>query len=47
MACIRCGPLEEAARRLLEVAVQRMRSPVEGEPSKPDDLSFVLYRPSA
>ena len=31
--------------RLLEVAVQRMRSPVEGEPSKPDDLSFVLYRP--
>jgi len=24
-----------------------MRSPAAGEPSKPDDLSFVLYRPRA
>jgi serine/threonine protein phosphatase PrpC len=44
VACIRCGPLDECARRLLEVSAQRMRSPAEGEPSKPDDLSFVLYR---
>ena len=44
IACVRCGPLDEAARRLLEVSTQRMRSPAEGEPSKPDDLSFVLYR---
>jgi serine/threonine protein phosphatase PrpC len=43
-ACIRCGPLAEAARRLLEVSTQRMRSPAPGEPSKPDDLSFVLFR---
>jgi len=47
VACIRCGSLEDAARRLVEVAEQRMRSPAEGEPSKPDDLSFVLYRPEA
>lgn len=44
-ACIRCGPLADAASRLLEVVTQRMRSPAEGEPSKADDLSFVLYRP--
>lgn len=44
IACIRCGPLDEAAQRLLEISIQRMRSPAEGEPSKPDDLSFVLYR---
>jgi serine/threonine protein phosphatase PrpC len=44
IACIRCGPLDEAARRLLEITMQRMRSPVDGEPSKPDDMSFVLYR---
>ena len=45
VACIRCGRLEDSARRLLEVCVQRMRSPAAGEPSKPDDLSFVLFRP--
>ena len=47
VACIRCGRLDDSARRLLEVSIQRMRSPAAGEPSKPDDLSFVLYRPQA
>lgn len=44
VACVRCGPLEAVARRLVEVCSQRMRHPGDGEPSKPDDLSFVLYR---
>jgi len=44
VACVRCGPLVDAAHRLLEVCMQRMRSPGEGEPSKPDDLSFLIYR---
>lgn len=38
------GPLPEAARALLELARRRMRAPEPGEPSKPDDLSLVLYR---
>ncbi len=46
VAVIRCGPLEGAAHRLLEAAVNRMERPVPGQPSKPDDLSFVLYRPA-
>lgn len=44
-ACIRFGPLADGALRLVEIAMQRMQSPRAGEPSKPDDLSFVLYRP--
>ena len=44
-ASIRFGPIQEAALRLAEIAVQRMQSPRAGEPSKSDDLSFVLYRP--
>jgi len=41
---IRKGPLEEAARRLADVALERMNDAVEGRPSKPDDLTFVLFR---
>lgn len=41
---LRRGPLTEAAQALLELARRRMRAPQEGEPSKPDDLSLVLYR---
>ncbi len=41
---IRKGSLEVAARGLSETASRRMREPEEGAPSKPDDLTFVLYR---
>ncbi len=41
---IRAGPLERAAQDLGEAAVMRMQEPVEGQPSKPDDLTFILYR---
>ncbi len=41
---IRTGPLRTAAATLAEKAVARMEAPIEGQPSKPDDLTFVLYR---
>ncbi len=41
-AC-RCGPLGKAARHLVEWGRRRMERPTEGKPSKPDDLSLVLY----
>ncbi len=42
---IRKGPLKRCALRLVEEAGRRMREPVEGEPSKPDDLTLVAWRP--
>jgi serine/threonine protein phosphatase PrpC len=44
---IRKGPIERAARTLFEVCRYRMDNPTDGQPSKPDDLSFVLYRQNA
>ncbi len=41
----RCGPLEAAAKRVAELSQQRMSDPNRGEPSKPDDLGLVLFRP--
>ncbi len=41
---IRCGPLQAAAATLARDAARRMDEPREGQPSKPDDLTFVLYR---
>ncbi|MDJ0853116.1 MAG: protein phosphatase 2C domain-containing protein [Myxococcota bacterium] len=41
---VRKGPLGAAARRLVGDAGRRMREPVEGEPSKPDDLTLVAWR---
>jgi serine/threonine protein phosphatase PrpC len=38
------GPLASGVRRLTEDCVQRMTRPAEGEPSKPDDLTFVAFR---
>jgi serine/threonine protein phosphatase PrpC len=46
VARIRRGPLESAARCLADDARRRMLAPAVGEPSKPDDLSFVLFRPA-
>lgn len=42
---IRKGPLPEAADRLMEKAGERMREGRSEKPSKPDDLTIVLYRP--
>jgi len=41
---IRVGPLDKAADRLVAAARERMLSEKEGGPSKPDDLTIVLYR---
>lgn len=43
---IRCGPLESCARSLVEQAHRRMLSEDSSRPHHPDDLSFILYRPS-
>jgi len=44
---IRKGPVERAAATIFEVCKDRMMNPTDGQPSKPDDLSFVLYRRNA
>jgi len=42
---LRAGDLLAAAARLAEDARRRMIQPTEGLPSKPDDLTFVAFRP--
>ncbi len=42
---IRIGPLAQAAQNLLEVCQARMEQSSDVRPHKPDDLSFILYRP--
>lgn len=41
---IRKGPLAEASQHLVEACHERMHAPPEGSPTKPDDMTFVLYR---
>lgn len=41
----RTGPLEVSARRVVERCLARMEGKEAGKPSKPDDLTFVLFRP--
>jgi serine/threonine protein phosphatase PrpC len=41
---VRKGPLVRAARRLTERVRERMEGGREGEPSKPDDLTFLIFR---
>ena len=43
---IRKGPLDRAVATLAEAARQRMSSARSGHPSKPDDLTILLYRRS-
>jgi serine/threonine protein phosphatase PrpC len=42
---MRKGSLESATLRLLHDSRRRMNTPEENQPSKPDDLTFVLFRP--
>lgn len=42
---IRMGPLPRAADRLMELARRRMTESKDDVPSKPDDLTVLLYRP--
>jgi len=44
---VRKGPLEAAARALADLTRRRMLHPEEGHPSKADDLTFIIYRPTA
>ena len=41
---LRKGPLSSAVKRLAGDARQRMSHPQEGQPSKSDDLTFVVFR---
>ena len=41
---IRKGPLDEAAKRIISLAERRMSGGNSGQPSKPDDLSLILFR---
>ncbi len=47
VATVRMGPLRRAARHLAEHALDRMKGAGPDEPSKPDDLTFVVFRPRA
>ena len=41
---VRKGPLSEALLSVVAQAEQRMKNARDGEPSKPDDLSLILFR---
>ena len=41
---IRKGPLADAADAVIAKATQRMASERRGQPSKPDDLSLIVFR---
>ena len=42
--CIRKGPLADTVTGAVSLADQRMRKALTGEPSKPDDLSLIVFR---
>jgi len=42
--CIRKGSLQDVTENLARLARERMQGGVDGEPSKPDDLSFAVFR---
>jgi len=45
--CVRKGPLDAAAAAVVELARKRMTSSAANQPSKPDDLSLIVYRKHA
>jgi len=44
---VRKGPLDSAAERVISLVHRRMAGVSAGQPSKPDDLSLILYRKGA
>ncbi len=44
---IRKGPLDDAAERVIALARHRMTATSTAQPSKPDDLSLILFRKTA
>ena len=42
---IRTGRIDQAARRLAKTCIDRMASLEADAPSKPDDTTFLIYRP--
>ncbi len=42
--CVRKGPLDRVARTLVDHCRRRMTEPEPGLPSKPDDLTFIVFR---
>ena len=42
--CVRKGPLQDAATSVLAIAMRRMVTITPDMPSKPDDLSLILFR---
>jgi len=44
---VRKGAIDVAARKLVGKARQRMAGEDEGQPSKPDDTTFIAFRPRA
>ena len=45
-SCTRTGVIKDAAERLASACLRRMTHPSADHPSKPDDLSFIIYRPA-
>jgi serine/threonine protein phosphatase PrpC len=41
---VRKGGMLDAAKALTDAATRRMERPMDGQPSKPDDLTFILFR---
>lgn len=41
---VRTGRLDKVASKLRAACLDAMNEPKEGQPSKPDDLTFILYR---
>lgn len=46
VALIRSGPIARASQQLIDTCFRRMTEPKEDVPSKPDDTTFILYRPT-
>ncbi len=44
---VRKGDMQSMQQKLIDAVKQRMTSPATGEPSKPDDLTIICFRPKA
>ena len=43
---VKAGPLHRAGNNLVQDCRERMQRPLQGQPSHPDDLSVIMYRPT-